>query len=369
MARKRKKENKSLPARWEFYHGSFYYRVPAGLEHKWDGKKRFRLGKTLPEAHRTFAARMARPVDELITIGQALDRYALEVVPTKAPKNQKQNLRAIERLRQVFGHMPLAGFRPHHAYRYRDERGRVAATAANRELEVLSHLFTKCFEWGVPLTTHPMMEGKFRKLPRKARERIIEDWEIEEIAKLEPPKFGRSAIPMLKAYVALKVVSGRRRVEILRLKTTDLLPNGVRWTLAKQRQSGTKHLITKWTPELRAAIDAALAARPIGKRRSKKHYKPTADISPWIFCKADGTPYLTEDGDQSDGFQSVWTRFMNALIKNTKITERFHDSDLRAKAAQRTGDVAKAQKLLAHTTPQTTRKHYYRAPEEVDPAG
>ena len=93
---KRLPENRRLPARWVQKHGAFYYLVPPGLEAGWDGKKWFRLGTTLAEAHAAFAARIKdKPVAK--TIGQLLDRYAVEVVPKKAPKTASENLRQIAR--------------------------------------------------------------------------------------------------------------------------------------------------------------------------------------------------------------------------------------------------------------------------------
>ena len=76
----RKKENKALPSRWRFKHGAYYYRVPIGLEHKWDGKKEFRLGTTQTEAYREWATRIELHADAR-TIGQLLERYAIEYVP------------------------------------------------------------------------------------------------------------------------------------------------------------------------------------------------------------------------------------------------------------------------------------------------
>lgn len=58
MPRKRNEENKGLPARWQFFHGAYYYRVPPGQEPAWDGQQRFRLGKTLPEAYKAYADRV-----------------------------------------------------------------------------------------------------------------------------------------------------------------------------------------------------------------------------------------------------------------------------------------------------------------------
>ena len=59
MPRKRvRTENKGLPARWRFRHGAYYFDVPVSLRDAWDGKREFRLGKTLPEAYRIWAQRL-----------------------------------------------------------------------------------------------------------------------------------------------------------------------------------------------------------------------------------------------------------------------------------------------------------------------
>ena len=80
----RKPENRSLPARWRHKHGAYYYRVPPSLEELWDGKKEFRLGKTLPESYLTWSQRL-EAVEDIKTMGELLDRYNYEVVPKKAP--------------------------------------------------------------------------------------------------------------------------------------------------------------------------------------------------------------------------------------------------------------------------------------------
>ena len=157
MPRPRKPENKGLPARWRHLHGAYYYAVPPGLEPQWDGKKLFRLGATLSAAYRGWAARL-ETADTAKTIGQLLDRYALEVVPTKAPRTQTENIRYIAALRQVFGDLAIADMKPQLVYRYVDKRS--AKIAAHREMEVLSHAFTKAVEWGY-IDRHPF-KGEVR---------------------------------------------------------------------------------------------------------------------------------------------------------------------------------------------------------------
>ena len=157
MAPKRNVENRGLPARWKLQHGAYYYRVPPGLEPLWDEKQFFRLGSTLPEAYKVWAARLDT-TNDVRNIGQLLDRYALEVVPTKAATTREGNVFAIKKLRAVFGSLPLTSIKPQTVYQYvdrrsvkvKDENGKVTGgkVTAHREIEVLSHAFTKAVQWG-----------------------------------------------------------------------------------------------------------------------------------------------------------------------------------------------------------------------------
>lgn len=121
MPRQRNKENKGLPTRWRLVHGAYYYQFPPGRESSWGGKKLFRLGKSLPEAYKIWAAKIEAN-ENITTIAQLLDRYLLEVVPQKAIKTQTTNKLYIPRLRGVFGDMPLSAIRPTHIYQYVDKR-------------------------------------------------------------------------------------------------------------------------------------------------------------------------------------------------------------------------------------------------------
>jgi integrase len=351
VPRRRRPENKGLPARWRFYHGACYYHVPPGLEHRWDGKKQFRLGNSLPEAYRTWASRLEYADSELTTIGQLLDRYALEVVPTKAPQTQKGNAEAIRRLKAVFGDMSVVEFRPQHAYQYRDRRGRQSPTQANRELEVLSHSFTKAIEWGVR-DTHPMIEGKFRKIPTTPRSRYVEDWEIIEALSLESRRKSGSVLAV-RAYIRLKLLTGLRRGDLLRLHVADMKDDGIHVTPQKTAQTTGKRLILEWTDTLRTAVEDAIAARPV-------------HIAPWLFCNRRGECYVKTDGS-ANGWESMWQRFMDRVLKEKSVSERFTGHDLRAKCASDAESLEHAQRLLAHADSALTRRIYRRKPERVKP--
>ncbi len=211
-------------------HGAYFYRVPPGQEHRWDGKKQFRLGATLPEAYRVWADRMEAP-DNARTIGELLDRYALEVVPEKAPKSRVENARYIATLRAVFAAMPLRDLIPKHVYTYVDKRrdaregkDRRARTAAHREIELLSHAFSKAVEWGY-INKHPF-KGEVQLRGEKPRTRYVEDWEVVECLALAPVR-RRESILAIHAYMRMKLLTGLRRSDLLRLRVADCKEDGI----------------------------------------------------------------------------------------------------------------------------------------------
>lgn len=347
MPRQRHPENRGLPKRWQYTHGAYFYRVPPGLEAQWDGKKRFRLGATLSEAHVAFGKRVGR-ASTIRTIGELLDRYVLQVVPTKAPKTAYDNRHAIEQLRKVFGELALHEIAPHHVYKYVDLRGKV--TAAKREIEVLSHAFTKAVEWGL-INRHPF-KGEVRLKGAKPRDRYVEDWEIIECLSLQAVR-KRGSVRMAHAYIRLKLLTGMSRGDLLRLTPArHFKDDGIHVQRHKTAESTGKRTIYEWTPERRAAVADALAARPV-------------DISPFLFCNAKGECYLDESKGTASGFNSLWQNFMERALKETKVTQRFTEHDLRAKCASDAESLEKARALLAHATTATTLRVYRRKPERV----
>jgi integrase len=344
MPKPRNPENKGLPARWQKTHGAYYYQVPPGLEAPWDGKKKFRLGKTLPEAYKTWSNRIG-PTDRINNIGKLLDRYALEVIPTKAPKTQTNNVLYVSTLRKTFGLMPITAIRPQHIYQYVDKRS--AKVAAHREIRMFSHVFTKAVEWGL-IDRHPF-KGQVRLGGEKPRTRYVEDWEIRECLTL-PETRKKGSVLAIKAYIKLKLLIGLRRTDLLRLRVSDLREDGIHVETSKTR----KRVIFTWTDELREAIGAAKAARPV-------------HISPWLFCNKRGQCYIDEKTGEAWGWNTMWQRFITRVLKETKVKERFTEHDIRAKSGSDAESDERAQSLLTHSDIKTTVSVYRRKPKMVAP--
>lgn len=359
MSRKRSPENVGLPARWVMWHGAYYFQVPPGLEDLWDGKRKYRLGKTLPEAYRAWSQKLDT-TQNAKTIGDLLDRYLLEVVPTKAPGTREDNVSQAKQLRTIFGAMPLLGLKPRHVYLYVDKRsqkkvneaGRTTGglAIARREAKLLSHAFTKAVEWGY-VDRHPFLK-ELRLAGSKPRDRYIEDWEIEECLKLDS-KRKKGSLSAIQAYIILKLMTGMARSDLLRLTMADIKPDGIHIQRHKTKDSSGKRTIYQMTPELERAVEMAKAARP--------------RISPYLFCNRNGQPYIDDETGKSDGWDSMWQRFMDRVLKETKVTEKFTEHDLRAKAASDADTLDHARALLSHTDARTTETIYRRKPERVLP--
>ncbi len=358
MPKARKKENRGLPERWRLYHGAYYYLVPKGQEAKWDGKKQFRLGKALHEAYAEWASRM-QTLDDAKTIGDLLDRYANQVVPAKPATSRRRDAQFIKMLRAAMGTEPIASIKPQHVYQYIDVRsrkvkgpdGRVTGgpTTARHETALLSHAYTKAVEWGY-IDRHPFI-NEVRLAAPPPRTRNIEDWEIVEALSLPPGSQRHDSTLEIQAYIRVRLLTGLRGTDIFRLREAHLKDDGIHVTISKTG----KLVIIKWTPALREAIEMARDARKV-------------DISPFIFCNKFGQGYMNEEIGAATAFHAKWANFMKRLLRETKITERFAEKDLRAAAGTSMDSAEAAQKLLTHSNIKITKRIYRRRPEVINPA-
>lgn len=342
MPRKRNPENRGFPTRWVLNHGAIYYQVPKGFEKLWDNKRKFLLGHSQAEAYAIWAQRGCRP-ENVLTIGDLLVRYFKEVTGLKPPQSIKSDRRCMQELQKAFHDVRIEDLTPQHIYQYLDRRS--AKIAARREKSMLSHAFTKAVEWGY-ISKHPF-KGEVRLKGETSRTRLIEDWEIDEIMKLEPKKKG-DPTRMLQAYIKLKLVMPIRKGDMLRLNVNTFAKDSITVT---QGKTGKTSIYTL-NPERQEAIAACKTARP-------------KDICQWLFCNRLGQPYFNDKEGTTSGFDSIWQRFMKRVLEETKVTERFTEHDIRAKAGSDAKDSETARGLLGHETVAMTNRAYRRKPEVV----
>ncbi len=351
MPRKRNPENRGLPPRWRKRKSGYYYQVPVGLEDKWDGKQTFKLGSTLKDASAEWARRV-EPVKACRTVGDLLDRYEQEIMPTKALAAQKREVVCLKSVRSAFGRMDLMDVKPRHIYAHADKRKasikKTSGIATSRlEIALLSHAYTKAVEWGY-IDRHPFKK-EVRLESSKPRDRYVEDWEIAECLAMPSPQ-KKGGVKVIQAYVRIKLLTALRQRDMLSIKIADMKADGIHIKISKTG----KLVIVAWTEQLRQEINEAIKLRPV-------------DISPYLFCTREGNGFVGADG-QATGWLSMWQRYMGRLLKETKIKTRFTEHDLRAKAASDSETLERAKELLAHTNVATTQRIYRRKPEIIRPA-
>ena len=351
MPKPRNKRNRGLPKRWRFKNGAYRYLVPPGMESQWDNKKEFTLGKSLPEAYRTWADKLGA-LEDVTTVSELMDRYLLEIVPTKSFKSQESNRLAIRRLRPVFGMMRPAEIEPVHAYKYADlvttAHGK---TSAKHDIQCLSHLLTKAVEWGV-ITRNPIL-GQVRIKGPAPRDRLVEDWEIDEALAVRSSYRG---VLIANTYIRFKLMTGLRRGDILRLKLSNLRDDGIHVLLNKTRQSTGKRLIIEWDKDgdMRLLVDEILRIPP----------RRIADAP--LFVTRQGKSYIDSQG-RCNAFDSLWQRFMDKVMEHSKIAERFQERDLRAKVASESDNLVEASERLGHSDTAITQRVYRRKPVRIQP--
>jgi len=313
---RRRKIRHDLPARMYFKHSAYYFVDKTSVWHP--------LGKDYQVALIKYADLNTRPFP-LTTMGQIMDRYLTDIIPTKAPRTQLDNLIEIGLLKSVFGHMPPDDIEPQDIYAYMDTRPPVRA---NREKSLLSHVFTKAIRWGAT-TTNPCRLVQAN--PEKPRDRYVTDEEFMIVYNL--------ASPFMKIAMGLALVTGLRQRDILDLRRQDCTDEGL---MVKSQKTG-KVLLFEWTPLLEKFVQEAKSLR--------------GDISGiHLICTRQGQKY------SSSGFQSIWRRLIDKAVKDKGI-ESYQWRDIRGK----TGSDHVTGEILGHQDTRVRERHYRRKPTQVTP--
>ena len=318
-----------LPERVYFKHGAYYYVAPK--ERKW-----IKLGKTEEEMLAAYS-RITNAVEVITTMNQLFDKYLVEVVPNKAPRSQADNRESLKWLRQVFGHMKPTEVKPRHVVQYLTERK--AKVRANREIALLSHVFTKALNWGI-VEHHPCL--KIERNPEFPRERYVADKELT--------LFKRYAPEWLRAYIDLKLMLGLRQADMLKLTWESVTPEGLYVTISKSgrgaQRRGMKRKLYTYTDEL---YETLLFIGLLPNQGS--HLFMTERR---VFDCETGERRYKPHGARS--LDAAWDRVWARIREAGERLEHFREHDLRAKFGTDVDDAGEdATELLDHEDRKTTK--------------
>ncbi len=85
-----------------------------------------------------------------------------------------------------------------------------------------------------------------------------------------------------------------------------------------------------------------------------------------LFVTRRGKSYIDYQG-RCNAFDSLWQRFMDKVLAETKVAERFQERDLRAKVASDSDSLVEASERLGHADTAITQRVYRRKPVRIQP--
>lgn len=351
--RHRKKENRDLPERllrrtrkrksgklWVAY----YY---CGRDA--EGRRiEIPLGQDLAEAKLEWARLEQKAMPKVMaTMGELFDRYERDIIPTKSPRTQKDNKYELERLRKAFADAPIEAIAPLVVAQYRDAR--TAKTRANREIALLSHVFTVAMEWGFAVH-NPCLAV------RRNKEKVRDFYAADDIWDAVYAEADQG----LKDAVDLAYLAGQRPADTLKFSTVDL-DDDYLWV--DQNKTDKKLRIRRHVngelTGLGLFINALLERRKLqGVRNSR---------------------LITNDSGLRMSWEMLRNRFSEARDKAARKlaadgnadlavkVRQFQFRDIRPKAASEIEDLSQASKLLGHSKEEITKRVYRRVGEVVSP--
>lgn len=354
MGRPRKSENSDLPPRMlrrsrllksgKLWVGYYF------IGRKEDGSPReIPLGTDLGEALQEWA-RLARatPPKTIRYMAELFDRYEREIIPTKAPRTQADNRAELKHLRKAFDKAPIEAITPQVVAQYRD--GRTAKVRANREIALLSHIFTLAREWGYTNGANPC--ARVRRNKEKSRDyyAAADVWSAVYT----------QACQELRDAMDMSYLTGQRPADSIKVCTGDLLEE---FLLVAQGKT-TKKLRIRLVEDGRRTglgvfIDNLLERRKMaGITASRLITNPSGLRMSYAMLRNrwDEARQAAAEAAEASGDQPLAQRI-----------RKFWFSDIRPKAASEIDDLADASKLLGHTKEAITRKVYRRVGEVVKP--
>lgn len=290
-----------------------------------DGKrKREPLGRDYAKAIQRWAEIEGdrSPVAKVITFRHVAERYRVEVIPTKAERTQRDNLKELGKLLAFFDDPPgpLDAIEPIHVKQYMRWRSS-APIRATREKALLSHLWNWAREQGYTARPNPCagIRGK-----AAGRDVYVEEDVFTAIWK--------AADATTRDAMDLAYLTGQRPADVLKMTEMDIREGAI-----FVRQGKTK------TP-LRIEVTGELAA-VIERIKARKQAMP-------IYS----TRMVVTDSGRGLGVHALSERFRKA--REAAGIDGVQFRDLRAKAAtdkaDASHDVRQAQRQLGHTSVTTT---------------
>ncbi|WP_231990407.1 tyrosine-type recombinase/integrase [Nitrosomonas ureae] len=257
---------------------------------------------------------------EIITFRYVAERYVRDVIPTKAPATQKDNLRELDWLYKFFDNppAPLEKIGAINIRQYMDWRKTIRA---NREKALFSHIWNKGREWGYTNLPNPCAGIKgFKETGRKNVYVDDATYNAVHVAASQP----------LRDAMDLAYLTGQRPSDVLKMTEHDIQDGSITVT---QNKTGAR---------LRISIEGELDILLKRIMARKSGYKVRSFY------------LIVDDHGQRITLRTLQGHFYRARKVAGITQDTFQFRDLRAKAgtdkADSSGDIRQAQRQLGHSS-------------------
>ncbi len=235
-----------------------------------------------------IALAAALTVDHGPRMDSLFDLYCERIMPSKAASTRAGQEIQIRALRAWCGARSPESIEPHDIAEYLDTRS--SKVGGNREMALLSAVFTAALRWGKCKRNPCLGVKRNRETPRQvyvSRPRFWDAWAAA------PPHVGLA--------MELGLTTGQRLGDLLALKTAAIHTDGIRFD---QNKTGVA-IVIEWSEWLRDVITRC---------------KEISGDSPYVLVNTTGQRWT------ADGFKTAWQRFMRPR------EDRFQFRDIRKKS-------------------------------------
>lgn len=311
-------------------------------------RKEIPLGNDLDAAKVEWARLERREPPKPNQLLDALfDKYEKKIISTKSIRTQSDNRKELKQLRKAFEDAPLDSITPQVVAQYRDAR--TAKVRANREIALLSHMFTIAREWGLTNNANPCFGVRRNK--EKPRDYYAGEVVWNAVY--------AEAVQELKDAMDLAYLTGQRPADVLKVATTDLANGfvgvrqgkGGKLLRIRLEDAGKQSALSLFLDNLleRRSLNgiktSILITNASGLRMSQQMLR-----NRWDEAREKAAIKAGADGDSA----------LAVLIR------QFQFKDIRPKAASEI-ELIHASRLLGHSTEDITKKVYRRVGEIVNP--
>lgn len=311
-------------------------------------RKEIPLGPDLYEAKVKWAKMEYKTPPKIVrNMGEVFDRYEARIIPGKKPRTQQDNLKELKQLRKAFDNAPIDAITPQVVAQYRDAR--TAKVRANREIALLSHVFTIAREWGMTEKANPCAGVRRNKETPRDFYADSAVWDAVYV----------QAAQELKDAMQLAYLTGQRPADVLKITVNDLSDD---FLIVSQGKTQKRLRISLRFEGMDTKL--SMFIKDLMERR--------------ILSGIRNSRLITNTGGLRMSAQMLRNRWDEARMKAVKqaigdnnpelaaSTRQFQFRDIRPKAASEI-ELEHASRLLGHSKEEITRKVYRRKGEIVRP--